>query len=287
MLRTKTKLRIARMLNAVIVGGRSLLGLSPLVESRRGGINWFLDLNEGIDLGIYLSRYQKFSRRVIASFIRQNSLVLDIGANIGSHALPMAKFVGDRGRVVAVEPTQFAYAKLLRNLKSNPELSKRVIPVNAALTEGETGGASSVAFYSRWPLRASEANRHPEHFGKFESAAGARFLSLDTLMAELRASHQLTSPIAFIKLDVDGNELSVLRGARATLTTDRPVMLIEIMPHVQDEVPQRFEAMMEILTSLGYHLEDADTGKRLPNSCAELRKLINFGASIDAIASPV
>lgn len=275
------------MLNAVIVGGRSLLGLSPLVESRRGGINWFLDLNEGIDLGIYLSRYQKFSRRVIASFIRQNSLVLDIGANIGSHALPMAKFVGDRGRVVAVEPTQFAYAKLLRNLKSNPELSKRVIPVNAALTEGETGGASSVAFYSRWPLRASEANRHPEHFGKFESAAGARFLSLDTLMAELRASHQLTSPIAFIKLDVDGNELSVLRGARATLTTDRPVMLIEIMPHVQDEVPQRFEAMMEILTSLGYHLEDADTGKRLPNSCAELRKLINFGASIDAIASPV
>jgi len=78
-----------------------------------------------------------------------------------------------------------------------------------------------------------------------------------------------------------------LEGARTTLTNDRPVMLIEIMPHVQDEVPHRFVDMIEMLTGLGYRLEDADTGQPLPNSCAELRKLIKFGASIDAVARPV
>jgi hypothetical protein len=87
-------------------------------------------------------------------------------------------------------------------------------------------------------------------------------------------------------MDVDGNELQVLKGARATLTTDRPLMLIEITPHVQDEIPRRFEAMMEVLTSLEYKLEDADTGRPLPDSCAELRRLITFGASIDAVARP-
>jgi FkbM family methyltransferase len=188
---------------------------------------------------------------------------------------------------VAVEPTRFAYAKLLGNIRSNPKLSNRLIPINAALTEGGPNGASHNAFYSRWPLRASEEDRHPEHLGKFETAEGARFLSLDSLLAELRLSHELPSPVAFIKMDVDGNELQVLKGARTTLTTDRPMMLIEITPHVQDEVPQRFEAMMEVLTGFGYRLEDADTGRPLPNSCAELRKLIIFGASIDAIARPI
>jgi FkbM family methyltransferase len=286
MLRTKTKVRIARLLNAVIVGGRGLFGAPPLVRTSRGGINWALDLNEGIDLGIYLGRYQKIPRRVVDSCIRPDSLVIDIGANIGSHALPMARFVGDRGRVVAVEPTRFAYSKFLSNIKLNPKLSNRLIPINAALTEGGPNGASNGAFYSRWPLRGSEADRHPEHLGKFETADGARFLSLDSLLTELRSRHEITAPVAFIKMDVDGNELQVLKGAGTTLTTDRPVMLIEITPHVQDEVPQRFEAMMEVLTSFGYSLEDADTGRPLPNSCPELRKLITFGASIDALARP-
>jgi FkbM family methyltransferase len=286
MLRTKTKLRIARFLNTVIVGGRTLVGLGPLVRTCRGGINWMLDLNEGIDLGIYLGVYQKIPRRVVDACIRQDALVIDVGANIGSHALPMAKSVGDLGRVVAIEPTRFAYTKLLNNIRSNPKLSNRLIPINAALTEGGPHSASSNAFYSRWPLRASDAERHPEHLGKFESAESARFVSLDSLLAELRSSHELTSPVAFIKMDVDGNELQVLKGARTTLTSDRPVMLIEITPHVQDEVPQRFEAMIEVLTNFGYSLEDADTGEPLPNSCVELRKLIKFGAGIDAVARP-
>ena len=286
MLRTKTKLQIARLLNTVIVGGRNAVGLGPLVETRRDGIQWKLDLNEGIDLGIYLGRYQKIPQRVLDACISPDALVIDIGANIGSHSLPMAKFVGDRGRVVAVEPTRFAYAKLLDNIRSNPNLENRLIPINAALTEGNPNSAAAGAFYSSWPLRASEADRHPRHLGKVESAEGARFLSLDSLMAELRTSHELASRIAFIKMDVDGNELQVLKGAYATLTVHRPVMLIEIMPHVQDEVPQRFESMIEVLTSLGYSLEDAETGKPLPNSCAELRKLIKFGASIDAVARP-
>ena len=59
-----------------------------------------------------------------------------------------------------------------------------------------------------------------------------------------------------------------------------------LCPDVQDEVPQRFENMIAELTAAGYTLEDAGTGRPLPNDCAELRKLIRFGASIDAVARP-
>jgi hypothetical protein len=63
-------------------------------------------------------------------------------------------------------------------------------------------------------------------------------------------------------------------------------MLIEIAPHIQDEVPQRFEALLATLEGFGYRLEDA-AGKPMPMSADGLRKLIKHGASVDAIARPV
>ena len=61
MLSTKSKIRIARALNVAITGARSAVGLDATAEVRRFGLNWRLDLNEGIDLAIYLGRYQNIS----------------------------------------------------------------------------------------------------------------------------------------------------------------------------------------------------------------------------------
>jgi hypothetical protein len=63
-------------------------------------------------------------------------------------------------------------------------------------------------------------------------------------------------------------------------------MLIEIAPHAQDEVPKRFEALLETLEGFGYRLENADTGKPMPMRADELRKLVSHGASVDAVARP-
>ncbi len=285
MLSTKAKIRIARVLNKAIVGARSMLGKSSIIEARRFGANWRLDLNEGIDLAIYLGMYQNLSRRTTNNWLHPGSLAVDIGANIGAHSLRIAQQIGADGRVVAIEPTEYAFAKLNTNARLNPDLASRLVLVQAALTDGTERGRDD-EFYSRWPLRTNGHQRHAQHLGQLESARGARFIALDDLLDELRAAGCIGGPATFVKLDVDGNELNVLRGGRKMLAKERPVILIEIAPHVQDEVPHRFEDLLGTLESFGYRLEDQNSGQLLPMSAADFRNIITKGASIDAVARP-
>ena len=285
MLPTETKIGLARLLNRIVVGARSLVGLGPCVRVSRHGVAWALDLNEGIDLAIYLNVYQSVPRRMRAHLAQPGAVALDIGANIGSHSLPLARCVGPFGRVIAIEPTGYAFSKLVANAGLNPDLAERLILVQAALTAGPAEGASR-HFYSRWPLRDQDPSRHARHRGRLQSAAGARFVALDTLLAELRAAGRVNGPVSFVKLDVDGHELEVLRGGAQTFSQDRPLLLMEIAPFVQDDVAHRFEALIETLRGFSYRLEEGASGKPLPLSAEELRRIIPEGAGMDAAGWP-
>jgi FkbM family methyltransferase len=280
---TKAKLRIARLLSRALVGLRTLLGLSSTVRARRNGLLWELDLNEGVDLAIYLGLYQRIPEQILKSELMPGASVIDIGANIGAHTLTLVRAVGPKGQVIAVEPTAYAFNKLKKNLELNGISGDRVIAVQCALDSGAGSSNSERKFYSRWPLNAADGDLHAEHMGKYESASGARFAALDKVLDELRSAGKLRGPITFAKLDVDGHELDVLKGAQKLLAEDRPAFLMEVAPHVQDEVPGRFEELVEILHRFGYRFETGEHGKLLPNSALALRALIPFGASIDAI----
>ena len=110
------------------------------------------------------------------------------------------------GRIFAYEPTGFAYGKLLANIALNPELASRIVPVQAMLI-GEAGGRP------RTRHRVELAPRHrrrspPEHRGRAMATDGARAVTLDEHLREAGVPR-----VALIKIDVDGFECSVLRGA--------------------------------------------------------------------------
>jgi hypothetical protein len=69
------------------------------------------------------------------------------------------------------------------------------------------------------------------------------------------------------------------------LTRYKPAIVLEIAPHVQDEVPQRFEELIETMRSYGYRLEES-SGRPLPLSASALRRVVKDGGSIDAVALP-
>ena len=261
---------------------RAIVGKGMNTVVRRKGIVWDLDLRETIDFWIYLTgAFQHSTVNAVVRLIRPGDTVLDIGANIGAMALFAAKTVGPNGRVICFEPTQMAKGKLLRNLDLNPELRGRVEVHQVELVD-TPGRAPSTLNFASWPIQAA-SGRHPGHHGVAAESSGATAITLDEFCEQKGIDR-----IDVVKLDVDGNECGVLRGARRVLKQFRPRMVIELQPCVFGQTaPDRFEDFIELLRESGYALQDEISGEALPVDPAGLRAIIPSDKAINAIASPL
>jgi FkbM family methyltransferase len=183
MLSTKQKLQIARAAYICISKLRNWNGKSlkdKQVICKRNGITWRLDLNEGIDFSIYLlGKFEPRTTKAIERLVMPGMTVIDIGANIGAHTLTLARCVGPTGLVIAVEPTDYAYSKLIQNLNLNVELRSVVKPIQAFLSDGRDA-IQPTELYARWDLDF-EKERHHLHLGTLCVAERATRFTLDEL----------------------------------------------------------------------------------------------------------
>ena len=122
-LSTKSKIFIAYIISKILVF--FLSNKKRLIF--RNNIKYEIDLNEAIDLGIFLGIKNERKLYKIKKFLSTNNkhVLVDIGSNIGSITLPLAKLF-KFSTVISIEPTNFAFLKLKKNLKLNPELERRV-----------------------------------------------------------------------------------------------------------------------------------------------------------------
>ena len=158
--------------------------------------------------------------RFLRRWIRPGFVALDVGANIGTYALPLARLVGPTGRVVAFEPNRPTCACLRQNIRQNRLGNVRV--VRAAVGE-EPGHCDLVV---------NAANFGEVHLAPAATAPAATTRArvvVTTLDAECA---RLALPrVDFIKIDVEGFELAALRGAVAVLAAHpRIVVQTEIVP---------------------------------------------------------
>ncbi|HYA66397.1 MAG TPA: FkbM family methyltransferase, partial [Burkholderiaceae bacterium] len=185
MLKTKQKIALASMAQAAVMAVRRIAARGPDVQVRRGGINWHLDLREGIDFSIWLlGAFEPETVRCYKRLLKAGDVVLDIGANIGAHTLPMAKAVGPQGMVYAFEPTDFAFAKLMVNRSLNPGLLPRIQCLQYMLVDSEDAGAATPDLYSSWPLKPDEG-LHRLHQGRLMATRGAKARTLDSVVRSL------------------------------------------------------------------------------------------------------
>jgi FkbM family methyltransferase len=246
---TATKIGIGRWLGRAVRTARLMAGRrSTEVECWRNGVRLSLDLREGVQLAFYLGWYERTTKRRLAEFVRPGMTVVDVGANVGVHTLPMARAVGGIGRVVAVEPTVAAFERLCRNRDLNPDLAARIVAVHAAV--GAPNGSLQPTYYSAWPLE-DRGVRHPVHLGAQRSTANARFSTLDALVEALGIDH-----VGLIKIDVDGSELDVLEGSRRVIRRDRPTVFFELCPYLLTEVGRSARDLVTYFVSLDYELLD-------------------------------
>ena len=281
MLKTKQKIKLARLVQVLVMGVRRLIGQGAMTQSKRQGVMWELDLREGIDFSIWLlGSFEPETVRCYQQIIRHGDVVLDIGANIGAHTPHLAKSAGPRGKVIAFEPTDYAFAKLTRNVALNPELAGRIQCLQLMLVETETSDTPTTPLYSSWPLK-DEAGTHYLHQGRLMATSGARARTLDSALASLSLDR-----LDCIKLDIDGAECSMLRGARTVLTRWHPTIIMELAPYVLEERGASLDELIRLLEEYGYLLHDASTGTPLKMDAACLQPLIPSGASLNVVARP-
>jgi FkbM family methyltransferase len=277
-MKTVHKIRAARMIYRAIHAGRALLGRTDHATVVRDSLTYDLDLSEGIDLGIYLGNfYERQTRSALSKLVSPASLVLDIGANIGAHTLHLAQLVGPGGRVLAFEPTEFAFRKLRRNLDLNPSLASRVELFHCFLTAND-GVSVPNDIYSSWPL-AVEDGLHAKHLGREMKTDMAQGRSLDSILAE-----HADRKVQLVKLDVDGFECDVFRGASSLLRDMRPIFVMELAPYLLEERGASLDQLVSFFVPNGYIFYDERTHKRLPSSAKELQGLVTTGESVNIIA---
>ena len=271
---TRQKIRVARLANRVV----RMFVRDPVVSVRRGGLNWCLAIDEGIDFAIFLTgSFEPSTRRAYSRLIGEGSVVIDIGANMGAHTLHFAKLVAPTGCVLAFEPTASAVARLRRNISVNPDLAPRV-SIYQAMIASEDTAAPPGEIYSSWPL-VEETASHPLHLGVPVSTAGANAISLNKAVAKAGLKK-----ISLIKLDVDGFEMDVLRGADAVLRKYRPVIVMEIAPYVLEERGESRYGPVDLLEQAGYRFASL-SGRSIGDIRKRVRSLAP-GHSINILALP-
>jgi FkbM family methyltransferase len=205
--------------------------------------------------------------------------VIDIGANIGAHTLPLARLVGPPGTVLACEPTDWAVAKLLRNLALNPALRERVAVHQVMLGADDTVTVPE-SIPASWPM-AGGADVHPKLRGRAMPTKGATASTLDRVLDACGVAK-----VDFIKLDVDGDECAVLDGAKKTLRQSRPTILMELSPYALEERGGSVERLATLFEETDYQLFHLDGKQTLPRAPAELRRCVADGASRNIMAAP-
>lgn len=163
----------------------------------------------------------------------------DAGANVGAVSLVLAKLCGPAGKVYAFEPGPPNLERLRANVALNPSLEARleIIPAGVGSAAGELGWSEEPGNPGNALLSAEGSLRVP-------------VITLD----DFAASHSIAR-LDFIKIDVEGMELDVMRGAQHTLRRFHPALYFETLPrYVRGKPGAGFAAMEEFLSAAGYDL---------------------------------
>lgn len=243
------------------------------------GINYELDLTEVIDSAIYFNQTREpHTTNALKRLCKHGMIVFDIGANIGSHTLPLAKSVGGQGKVYAIEPVPWAIDKLRKNLALNHFNNVQIFPIALSDYVDENAEFSLRASFKTTSVKpVNEDGSLNENWWNACEKISVRVDTLDNLVEKERIPR-----IDVIKLDVDGFEAKVLRGARVIIKKFSPSIVMEIAPDWLNDRGDSVEEIIEMLSKLGYKFFSEDTFEEIKNLNDKVSKF-SSGESINVI----
>jgi FkbM family methyltransferase len=183
---------------------------------------------------------------VLRPWVRTGTTVVDVGANVGFFTYHFAQWTGRGGRVVAIEPESANFIGLEAMIRSR-HLDGLVTAVRAAAAERNGEVALLV---------------DPFHPGGHYLAPGGVATPAVTIDSLVRQHPEQI--VSLIKIDVQGAELRVLQGARWTLESSRPALLVELDEGALRAQGGSVEQVIGFLSGYGYHGRLVSSGGLAP-----------------------
>lgn len=220
----------------------------PILQGRMRGKKWIVGSGEH---GYWLGSYEMSKRLAFEREIQPSAVVYDIGANVGYFSLLAGVLVGEKGQVIAFEPLPRNVSYLRKHISLNKLGNIHVFEAAVSDHDGE----------ATFDLGPSTAMGHISKKGGIK----VPLVSLDSLIA----SSELRPP-DYMKIDVEGAEFEVLRGAKRLIKSHRPIIFLDTHQR------EAHHKTLSFLTEQGYKLEIID-GKPLAETKELIARPINTG----------
>ncbi|HWO41618.1 MAG TPA: FkbM family methyltransferase [Candidatus Eisenbacteria bacterium] len=240
--RTPVLHRALRLALKALCPPRKNGGAQLVVPFDGGLVN--VDLSSSIEYDLlFRGCHEPEIANLIKHTVRPGDICLDIGANVGAHALTMAKFAGPAGRVIAVEPHPYMCARLRQNVALNHLTNVTV--VEAAL------------FDKNGPINLYGFDEAEFHRGGSSLVPGdgarvpiqVRAIRGSTLRVECRIDS-----CSLLKIDVEGAEGIVLSELADLISSHRPVIICEYKRQHWEKFGQQIGSIVERLKAWDYEL---------------------------------
>ena len=206
----------------------------------KGGLNRGFKWTIGSgDHGNWLGSYEYKTQRLMQSVVKPGMTAFDVGANAGFYALGLSRLVANQGHVWCFEPLPANLAHLTNHLKINDVQNVTVVEAAVAEKAGFT-------------LFQEGDTRSTGHITDRVTALQVTTVSLDSFVESIgRKIPDL------VKIDVEGGEGEVLRGARTLLAERKTVFIVSLHDDFQKQ------SCTEILRTSGYRIFKIDQGEVL------------------------
>lgn len=209
------------------------------------GVRMHLDARDLVPRNIIANGvYEPVTTQTIEDRLPEGGTFIDIGAHIGFHSLKAAAKAGSRGRVLSVEPNPDTLRELRSNVRASAANQVLVQPVACSDREGTLqlfAGSLANTGMSSLSKRTAEA----------EGVSGRNFQvrarPLDDLVKEAALAR-----VDVMKVDVEGAEMFVLKGARQTLERFHPFLVMEVKEEQLTAMGTSKAAVFAFLKELGY-----------------------------------
>ena len=183
--------------------------------------------------------YEPAELQMIKHFLKKDSVVLDIGANIGWYAINLSKSVPE-GRIIAFEPIPKTYDYLVKNIALNK--LGNIKTYNIGLSE--KAGYFNFYYNRKYTGATSLVNLINEHD---VSLIRCRVEKLDNFLKKSKIRQ-----VDFIKCDVEGAEKLVVEGGLESIKKNKPIIFIELLRKWSAKFNYHPNSIITMLKEVGY-----------------------------------